>query len=112
MIYITVFWMFLIPSILESIPSFTTIYQFFNYSFFIFNLLIFICVIGLVFNHYIRLDKEKYMNKLPKWFLVVIGIFYQPMESEDYENIKVILTFNVISMIVNVIVYFLTSYFF
>jgi hypothetical protein len=104
-----------ISSVLEYISLLVTAYQHFAFSFFMFNVSIFVCLIGLVSNsagaghrsepggYYFKLYGDKYMDKLPKWSLPIARSYYKVREySNDYYIITIFVV-NIMSMMGNII---------
>jgi hypothetical protein len=57
---------FHIFSVLEHLPVPVTANQHFAFSFFMFNMTVFICLTGLILNHSSKLYGDQYLEKLPK----------------------------------------------
>ena len=55
-----------IPSVFEYILLPSTPSQFFGIGLLLFNITIFLCIIGLIVNHYTKLYGEQYKDKLPQ----------------------------------------------
>ena len=94
-------------SVLEHLPLPVTANQHFAFSFFMFNMTIFICLTGLILNHYSKLYGDQYLEKLPNW---ILPIAKQYSNLRDYSNHYYILTIfvtTIMSTIGSMIMYYL-----
>ena len=95
-----------IPSVFEYILLPTTPSQFFGIGLFMFNLTIFICVIGLIVNYYIKLYGEQYMEKFPKWSLPIVRNYLKLGLLTNYYYIGMIMLSLLFSTITSILIYF------
>ena len=71
-----------------------------------FNLTIFICVIGLIVNYYIKLYGEQYMDKFPKWSLPIVRNYLKLGLLTNYYYIGMIMLSLLFSTITSILIYF------
>lgn len=98
---------FHISSVLEYIPLPVTASQHFAFSFFMFNVSIFVCLTGLILNHYFKLYGDRYLDTLPEWVLPFAKRYSKVREYSNYYYVVTIFVVNIMSMIGNVIMYVL-----
>ena len=95
-----------VPSVLEYILVQSNPSQLFAIGLCMFNLTIFICIIGLIVNHYIKLYGEQYMNKFPKWSLPIVRYYLKLGQYTNYYYILLIMVSLLFSTMTSFIIYF------
>jgi hypothetical protein len=95
-----------VPSVLEYILVQSNPSQLFAIGLCMFNLTIFICIIGLIVNHYIKLYGEQYINKFPKWSLPIVRYYLKLGQYTNYYYILLIMVSLLFSTMTSFIIYF------
>jgi hypothetical protein len=98
---------FNISSVLEHLPLPVTANQHFAFSFFMFNMTVFICLTGLILNHYSKLYGDQYLEKLPKWILPIAKHYSILRDYSNHYYILTIFVTTIMSTIGSMILYYL-----
>jgi len=94
-------------SVLEHLPLPVTANQHFAFSFFMFNMTIFICLTGLILNHYSKLYGDQYLEKLPNWILPIAKHYSNLRDYSNHYYILTIFVTTIMSTIGSMIMYYL-----
>jgi hypothetical protein len=93
--------------VLEHLPLPVTANQHFAFSFFMFNMTIFICLSGLILNHYSKLYGDQYLEKLPNWILPIAKHYSNLRDYSNNYYILTILVTTIMSTMASMIMYYL-----
>jgi hypothetical protein len=73
----------------------------------LYNVAIFICIIGLIVNHYTKLYGEQYKDKLPKWSLPIVRYYLKLGKLTNYYYIVSIIVSLLLSISFCILFYFM-----
>jgi hypothetical protein len=94
-------------SVLEHLPLPVTANQHFAFSFFMFNMTVLICLMGLILNHYTKLYGDQYLEKLPKWILPIAKHSSNLKDDSNHYYILTIFVTTIMSTMGSMILYYL-----
>ena len=73
----------------------------------LYNVAIFLCIIGLIVNHYTKLYGEQYKDKLPQWSLPILRYYLKFSQLTNYYYIVSIIVSLLLSISFCIIFYFM-----